>query len=45
VLALATRAYVVDRGTTAGEVDPSLLGVDELLSHLFAVDQEIGATA
>ena len=45
VLALATRAYVVDRGTTAGEVDPSSLSVDELLAHLFSVDQEIGATA
>jgi simple sugar transport system ATP-binding protein/ribose transport system ATP-binding protein len=45
VLALATRAYVVDRGTTAGEVDPSMLGVDELLAHLFSVDHEIGATA
>ncbi|MEU6540712.1 sugar ABC transporter ATP-binding protein [Streptomyces sp. NPDC047000] len=45
VLALATRAYLVDRGTTAGVVDPSELGVDELLGLLFSVDQEIGATA
>ena len=45
VLALATRAYVVDRGTTAGEVDPSSLRVDELLAHLFSVDHEIGAIA
>jgi simple sugar transport system ATP-binding protein/ribose transport system ATP-binding protein len=45
VLALATRAYVVDRGTTTGEVDPASLGVDDLLAHLFSVEQEIGASA
>jgi ribose transport system ATP-binding protein len=45
VLALATRACLVDRGTTAGVVDPSELGVEELLALLFSVDQETGATA
>lgn len=45
VLALSNRAYTVTGGRIAGEVDPSELGVDDLLAHLFQVDQEIGATA
>lgn len=45
VLALSTRAYTVTAGRIAGEVDPSLLGVSDVLAHLFAVDQEIGTSA
>lgn len=45
VLALSNRAYIVTNGRVAGEIDPSELGKDDLLAHLFSVDQEIGATA
>ena len=32
-------------GRIAGEVDPAVLGVSDLLAHLFSVDQKIGAAA
>jgi simple sugar transport system ATP-binding protein/ribose transport system ATP-binding protein len=45
VLALSSRAYTVSNGRIAGEVDPAVFGVSDLLAHLFSVEQEIGATA
>ncbi|RWZ52978.1 sugar ABC transporter ATP-binding protein [Labedella phragmitis] len=45
VLALSSRAYTVSNGRIAGEVDPAVFGVSDLLAHLFSVEQEIGAIA
>jgi ribose transport system ATP-binding protein len=45
VLALSSRAYTVSNGRIAGEVDPAVFGVGDLLAHLFSVEQEIGAIA